>query len=48
MRFGDASLHRPPSPLYLSVLAHPLLPEHSQQDDAAIGRYPVADPLPNS
>jgi hypothetical protein len=27
MRLGDAPLHRPPSPLYLSVLVHPLLPE---------------------
>jgi hypothetical protein len=44
MRFGDAALHCPPSPPYLSVLAHPLLPEHSQQDDAAISRYPVTDP----
>ena len=44
MRLGDAPLHRPPSPPYLSVLSHPLLPEHGQQDDAAIGRYSVADP----
>jgi hypothetical protein len=44
MRLGNAPLHRPPSPPYLSALTHPLLPEDSQQDDASVGRYPVADP----